>query len=79
MDGDEVSCMCTSKKLHHNNLKLPIKNSSIIGLLVYLFLFTNMTALKSFMMDKTDFKLGFKLGYPAVSGKHLAWKDIMKE
>ena len=54
------------------------EESTVIGWLVYSFPFSNITSLKSFLMSKTDYEWGFKLGSPTTSDKHLQWKDRMK-
>ena len=54
------------------------EESTVIGWLVYSFSFTNITALKSYLMDMTDYEWGFKLGSPTSSDKHLPWKEQIK-
>lgn len=54
------------------------ESSAVIGWLVYSFPFTNISTLKEFMMEKTDYEWGFKVGAPTVTDNHIDWKNRMK-
>ena len=54
------------------------ENSTTIGWMVYSLSYTNVDALKTFLMSKTSHEWGFQLGSPTQTDKNLEWKHRLK-
>ena len=57
---------------------IQVENAKVIGWLVYSFSFTNVNALKDFLMSKSTFQWGFKLAAPTQADKSTDWKERLK-
>ena len=74
----KLTAWAQARSYYISKCNIQSEESTVIGWLVYSFPFSNITALKSYLMDRSDHEWGFKLGSPTTSDKNLPWRDRMK-